>query len=481
VTGRTSRHLAAWAFLLVGSLGLVIPVVPAGASATPPKSWDPRIREFVKVVERERGLRFDHPIPVEFLDDQAFERRVLADEQDLTKQDRKLGKQYSGDLYAVGLVEPGFDYNATSSALDAAGVVGFYDQDTKKMVVRGTDLTDTDVRVTIVHELTHALQDQKFGLTELQDATGSSGAEFALTALIEGDATWVEEAYVASLPQAEQDAYYANRGTGGEEPEVAPVAGALVLDALSSAPYELGYWFVDYLRRGGSTARLDRTFRRPPPSDEQVIDPVALVKHERPDAPPAPKLRAGERRRGAPDELGVLTLAMLLGSRLDSRTALAAVTGWKGDTSVGFTRGDRPCVRASIATDNRSEGTELADALEAWAAKGPAGAASVERRGAGVVLDSCGAPDAALPTQDALSAMFEALSARYLNYEDFSSNRGLTPRDLRCLADFFSTDHELMQLYDTVAPDAITDAQQALIDERGRAYAKQCGLVTQAR
>ena len=36
--------------------------------------------------------------------------------------------------------------------------------------MRGTDLTDVDVRVTIVHELTHALQDQHFDLTKLDDA-----------------------------------------------------------------------------------------------------------------------------------------------------------------------------------------------------------------------------------------------------------------------------------------------------------------------
>ena len=37
----------------------------------------------------------------------------------------------------------------------------------------------------------------------------TSGEDFALTALIEGDATSVEDDYLFSLPEAEQDAYFA--------------------------------------------------------------------------------------------------------------------------------------------------------------------------------------------------------------------------------------------------------------------------------
>ena len=79
--------------------------------------------------------------------------------------------------------------------------------------MRGTDLTDVDVRITLVHELTHALQDQRFDLTKLDDTVETEGEDFALTALVEGDATSVEDDYLFSLPQAEQDAYFA------EEPD----------------------------------------------------------------------------------------------------------------------------------------------------------------------------------------------------------------------------------------------------------------------
>ena len=210
----SGRRAGTIALLVLGIVvALVSPAVAAPVVAAPPTRWDSRILELVRFVEKSRGLEFEHPIPVEFLADAAFEKEVVSDDNDLTKADRALGRRYSGDLRALSLVGPDFDFNAASNALDAQGIVGFYDQDTKKMVIRGQDLDDTDVRVTVVHELTHALQDQHFGLTRLQDATKSSGEDLALTTLVEGDAVWVEEDYVATLPQAEQDEYYSAAGS----------------------------------------------------------------------------------------------------------------------------------------------------------------------------------------------------------------------------------------------------------------------------
>jgi len=478
----SGRRAGTIALLVLGIVvALVSPAVAAPVVAAPPTRWDSRILELVRFVEKSRGLEFKHPIPIEFLDDAAFEKKVVTDDADLTKADRALGRQYSGDLRALGLVGPDFDFDAASSALDTQGVVGFYDQDTKKMVIRGEDLSDTDVRVTVVHELTHALQDQRFGLTRLQNATESSGEDFALTTLVEGDAVWVEEDYVATLPQAEQDAYYTAAGSSGGSTSATPEVGSGVdvspiLDHFFSAPYDLGYWFVDYLRSGGSSKAVDRALRHPPPSDEQVLDPVAFLGHEHPVAPPAPRLEAGETRRGRSDELGVLTLYFLLASRLDPRTALAAVTGWKGDTYVGFTRDDQPCIRAVIATDDRREAKELAGALERWATQGPAGAAAVEQSGADVELDVCARAESALPTTRALDDASTALGSRYLNYEQFEANERLSRRDVRCLADLASTDLELTEIFNTVAPGNATPEQEALIEQRRREYANTCGL-----
>lgn len=34
-----------------------------------PSAWDPRVTDLVAFVERERGLRFEHPVAIDFLDE----------------------------------------------------------------------------------------------------------------------------------------------------------------------------------------------------------------------------------------------------------------------------------------------------------------------------------------------------------------------------------------------------------------------------
>ena len=182
-------------------------------AATSPSSWDRRVAKYVRFVERHRSLEFDHPVPVKFLGDDAFLEAFRRDDPEITERDRVDAERSAGQLRALGLIEGPVDLIESQRDLDAADTVGFYDQERKALYVRGTDLTDVDVRITLVHELTHALQDQHFDLSKLDDEIETSGEDFALTALVEGDATSIEDDYLFSLPRAEQDAYFA------EEPD----------------------------------------------------------------------------------------------------------------------------------------------------------------------------------------------------------------------------------------------------------------------
>ena len=109
-------------------------------------------REFAHVRREERGLSFNHPIPVAFLDDAEFVDKYNGDGK-ITKRDREDAAHYAGEFRALGLIEGGVDLISAYADLDAADVTGFYDDIDKRMVIRGTDLDDVEVRITIVHEL----------------------------------------------------------------------------------------------------------------------------------------------------------------------------------------------------------------------------------------------------------------------------------------------------------------------------------------
>ena len=121
------------------------------------------------------------------------------------------------------------------------------------MVIRGTDIDDVVTRVTVVHELTHALQDQRFDLHQLNGLVRDSGEDFALTASIEGDARFVEEAYYFSLTPEEQDEYDNwDPGDGDGGAPTAPDEATSddippVLDVIQSAPYAFGLRFISFL------------------------------------------------------------------------------------------------------------------------------------------------------------------------------------------------------------------------------------------
>ena len=149
---RRGRTPALAAVALV--IALLVPEA-AAAAPSPPDEWDPRIQRFVDFVERDRGLEFEHPVRVEFLADAAFRRRLERDEANLTDEDRHDIEESAAIFRALGLLTADVDFLGASSDLDADTILGYYDFDTKKMVVRGTELGDVETRATVVHELTH--------------------------------------------------------------------------------------------------------------------------------------------------------------------------------------------------------------------------------------------------------------------------------------------------------------------------------------
>ena len=99
-------------------------------------------------------------------------------------------------LKLLGLLEPSVDLRKVSASIFGEGVAGYYDPRTKRLrIVRGAQTANRVLNeITLAHELTHALEDQRFGL-DLEDASGSDDAALANLALVEGSATAVMLTY----------------------------------------------------------------------------------------------------------------------------------------------------------------------------------------------------------------------------------------------------------------------------------------------
>lgn len=285
--------------------------------------WDRRVVGLADFVEDERGLRFDHPVRTEFLSEADF-RREVTDDTELTAEDADELRHLEGIFRALGLVSGELDLVAATNTLKGEEIIGLYDTDRDRILIRGDRIT-IGMRPTIVHELTHALQAQHHDLERDHER---SGAEIAFTSLVEADAMRIEDRYVASLSDEDQRAVEQSRVAQIDEIDLEGVPD--ILSELFSLPYVLGPPFVEALVEDGGDDAVERAFRSPPVSEEQVVEPAKYLAGETPRKVATPKLRSGERRVGDADDFGMVSLLLVLGERIPFAQAWTAVAGWAG-------------------------------------------------------------------------------------------------------------------------------------------------------
>jgi hypothetical protein len=379
--------------VLVGVTGATADV--AGAKATPttaptPKRWDPRIEPIAHEVEKLRKLDFEHPVAVEFLGDAAFEKKVAVDKGKLSASEKRSAERSQSQLRAVGLIGPDVDLLDATSSLQKSGVLAYYENATKSITVKGKDVDDVATRVTLAHELTHALQDQHFDLAKLQRKAAKTHSGTVLRTVVEGDAVRIQDDYVDTLSKDEQSKYATDTAQRSDDARTeANDAGVPEsLSVLFEAPYDLGPIMLAAVLAERKDAGIDELFRDPPTSDSAYLTPSTLLDDSRFTTVPTPKLEHGEKRSGSPDSFGAFALYQVLASRIDPATALGAADGWGGDAMITFTRDGTTCLRSAFVGRNDEQTKAIGSALEEWAALMPAGSAEVEQ-GARITLTAC--------------------------------------------------------------------------------------------
>ncbi len=363
---------------------------PKPTLAPTPKRWDPRISPIAHEVEKLRKLEFEHPVAVNFLSEAAFEKQVSVDKGKLSASDKRSAERSQSQLRAVGLIGPDVDLLDATSSLQQSGVLAYYENATKSITVKGKNVDDVATRVTLAHELTHALQDQHFDLTKAQRDAAKTHSGTVVRTVIEGDAVRIQNAYVDGLSAADQKAYASESAQQGSDArtEQSDAGVPESLSVLFEAPYDLGPIMLDAVLADRKEAGINALFRDPPTSDSVYLTPSTLLDHSKFSTVRTPKLRAGEKRSGPADSFGAFALYQVLASRIDPATALAAADGWGGDAMITFTKDGTTCLRSNFVGRDRAKTAAIGAALSQWAASMPAGSADV-KDGARIVLTAC--------------------------------------------------------------------------------------------
>jgi hypothetical protein len=281
-------------------------------------------------VERLRGLRFLHRVPVHVITAQEARRYGVAEEARSAQPVRERGEVEVEKL--LGLLAPDVDLAKVKSAIYGEQVAGFYDTRRKQlMLVRGAGVDE----VTLAHELTHALEDQHFQLDRLAGRSQerlSDDATEAYTALVEGTATEVMVRYMLRYPKSAPSLGDA-LGSLGASASSTPLPPYVMRSLLF--PYLRGQAFAAALRHGTSSwALVNVALRyRPPISSAEVIDPDRWVRVQRP-APVrlggAGAVRGDGWQRAAGSTFGQFETTQLLYASSGAAAAERLAAGWDG-------------------------------------------------------------------------------------------------------------------------------------------------------
>lgn len=331
-----------------------------------------RLEEVARGVERVREIDFDRLPPVRLVDAEEATRDGLAELDHYVSRRRQRIEERL--LVMLGLLPPDARLRGLLTKALTEEVAGYYSPRTGKMaLVRGVGLDGFVAEVALAHELTHALEDQRFDI----EPHGASGflrdRAVADAALREGSATLAMLEYVA-LTQA-------------GVPELPPQLRRrlleelddLALPASSGLPryvregllfsYVAGAAFVSRLQESGGWAAVDRAFAEDTPvSSEQIMHPR---KYEAGEGPVRVRLRgvraslpAGARLETRGD-LGEFDTEQFLRDANGRRRSEEAAAGWGGSAfELWRLPGGGDVLAIAWAWDSPRDAREFAAAAE---------------------------------------------------------------------------------------------------------------------
>ena len=286
-----------------------------------------------------RGLPFKNPVDYEVLDRRQIKETIA----------RKLAEVFSEAefehltlaLVRLGLLEAEYPLRERYIELLGEQVAAFYDQHTHKLFMfEDASLDNSQNRIVLAHELTHALQDQHFGLKRLPlELKTNDDRAAAASALCEGDATLVMSEYMLKNMSL---AVLKDNVTGMLAQNMEQLAKApRYLREMLVFPYLRGQEFCTALFARGGYDAINRAYSQPPSSTAQILDPQKYLGEVR-DEPVAiewPDLHAGGQKPIADNVVGEMGIRILFSEWIDAAVGEQAGSGWRGDRYLCFDAG----------------------------------------------------------------------------------------------------------------------------------------------
>ncbi|MBP1596116.1 MAG: hypothetical protein H6Q05_1493 [Acidobacteria bacterium] len=376
---RTFRFWLAWFLSLILFLVAGLYAGPVFQETTAPEKLIAAAEELVPVVAKLRGLEPKAPI-----------RKGVAGREELAKAlNDVVNRQYEKNelrldgllLKKLGFIPQDMDYAAFAVKLLVEQVGGYYDPE-KKTLFLASWLPVDQQKPVMVHELTHALQDQHFDLSGMMDRDRKSRNDdmvLAHQAFVEGDATAVMLDYLLSpsgktFLQLPDLSFIMRAQTSLMETQFEVLRSAPeYLKETLLFPYGYGASFLQKVRANDVPwSEVNRIYSDMPASTEQILHPDKYLGER--DAPkqvtvPDPTAILGKEWQPVyHNVLGEFSIYLLLKLHLQEEAARNSAAGWGGDhvILVEDSGGKRSAVFADCVWDTQEAADRFYAAMSTW-------------------------------------------------------------------------------------------------------------------
>lgn len=348
------------------------PSVPRNAAAdkvtpkisAPTASVSAATAAILRETSEVRALKVLRPVPTASVSRSQVEQMLTSQINAQVTSRQMRGSELM--LRVLGMVPPEFQLRPFYLKLLTEQVAGYYDPKARAFFT--ANWVDAGAqKLVMLHELTHALQDQHFNLGRFQNwPRGDSDAQLAAASLVEGDAMQAMVVYLQKRPLEAVGLLGSTvrAGLGGSEQiNNAPRS----LRESLTFPYERGVQWVGQLYQRGGWAQVDRAFSQLPLSTEHILHIEKYLKREKPVAVRVPEIASllGKGWSRIDDDVnGEWGLYLILDEFLkNDETSRRAAAGWGGDRYAVY-EGPKgaACVAMLTVWDSKQDATEFFNA-----------------------------------------------------------------------------------------------------------------------
>ncbi len=273
-------------------------------------------------------------------------------------------------LAALRHVPVDADLEGIIDDLQSASVIGLYDPTEDVAYVSSAELPlSPGAATTAAHEILHALQDQHFDLSRLDDIPLEDGdAALAFLSVVEGDAVILEEEWAATHQDEEErrEAEQEQLDGAAEQLAVLDDVPAYIVESFVF-PYVAGERFVASLIEEGGYELVDDALADPPTTTLEILDPQAYL-----DGVEVAEVEAGlppaDGEEVFASSFGAFDLLALFGAAEDPEAQAGSATwpAWRGGALRAWEVDETLVVGAAWRFADEESATTACDAVAAW-------------------------------------------------------------------------------------------------------------------